>query len=217
MVNKLRLSVALTLLSVALPINTQASDWGCQCLLCLADPRGPTTESECKPPIKKLWRHLAKGKPFPTCNLVGGSSGSYANISSSTYGLCPNEYSALGKGQYAFRTADYQRSGVGIPYFIGSGDSSSKQTEPVVCVKGLEGSKDITIPIQDASPITALNLQQQSVTALTISKNQSGWGSVQSRTIKAAAYSDIQVLPYSGQMIDVVIDGSLNQRVPVGM
>lgn len=47
-----------------------ADDWGCQVLLCMSDPRGPTTEKECVPPMEKLWRHLAKGGRFPTCDLV---------------------------------------------------------------------------------------------------------------------------------------------------
>ncbi|WP_089166352.1 hypothetical protein [Caballeronia sordidicola] len=51
------------------PSPVFADDWGCQVLLCLADPRGPETESECKPPIEKLWDALNHGRPFPTCDL----------------------------------------------------------------------------------------------------------------------------------------------------
>jgi hypothetical protein len=56
-------------LSFFSPFPVFADDWGCQVLLCLADPRGPETESECKPPIEKLWNALEHGKPFPTCDL----------------------------------------------------------------------------------------------------------------------------------------------------
>lgn len=52
----------------------QAEDmWGCEVLLCLSNPAGPTAVSECKPPITKLWRHLAKGGSFPTCGLAEGN------------------------------------------------------------------------------------------------------------------------------------------------
>jgi len=51
--------------------KAQASDWGCQVFLCLANPGGPTQFAECQPPIQKLWRELAKGWSFPTCSGVG--------------------------------------------------------------------------------------------------------------------------------------------------
>ena len=69
-----------------------ADDWGCQVLLCLSDPRGPTTESECKPPIHKLWDHLARGKSFPSCSLAGDSrtgTGSFARQVYDPYDPCP--------------------------------------------------------------------------------------------------------------------------------
>lgn len=53
----------------------KADEWGCQLLLCLSDPRGPTTEKECIPPMERLWRHLAKGGSFPTCALVDDMPG----------------------------------------------------------------------------------------------------------------------------------------------
>jgi hypothetical protein len=53
----------------ATPSHAFADAWGCQVLLCLADPQGPETGAECRPPIEKLWGALEHGKPFPTCNL----------------------------------------------------------------------------------------------------------------------------------------------------
>ncbi|MDH2436860.1 hypothetical protein QCD60_30560 [Pokkaliibacter sp. MBI-7] len=72
--------------------SAQASDWGCQVLLCLSDPRGPTTESECRPPIHKLWRELAKGHSFPSCAMAGSSdtgTGSFARQVYEWYDPCP--------------------------------------------------------------------------------------------------------------------------------
>lgn len=51
--------------------NVRADDWGCQVIICLSNPGGPTQYTECRPPIQKLWRHLAKGRSFPICSGVG--------------------------------------------------------------------------------------------------------------------------------------------------
>lgn len=45
-----------------------AQDWGCQVLLCLANPGGPTQYAECVPPISRLWDALRRGSAFPTCS-----------------------------------------------------------------------------------------------------------------------------------------------------
>lgn len=50
--------------------NARADNWGCQVILCLSNPGGPTQYAECRPPIEKLWRELAKGHSFPTCSGV---------------------------------------------------------------------------------------------------------------------------------------------------
>lgn len=49
----------------------RGDDWGCQVLLCLSNPGGATQYAECRPPIERLWSHLAKGHSFPTCSGVG--------------------------------------------------------------------------------------------------------------------------------------------------
>ena len=56
-----------------------ASEWGCQVILCLSNPGGPTQFDECRPPIEKLWKHLRKGRSFPTC------SGSDFSVSKPNY------------------------------------------------------------------------------------------------------------------------------------
>ncbi|MBY5851219.1 hypothetical protein ELI54_02340 [Rhizobium ruizarguesonis] len=53
------------------PGTAQANDWGCEVVLCLSNPGGPTQFAECRPPIQKLWRELAEGHSFPTCTGVG--------------------------------------------------------------------------------------------------------------------------------------------------
>ncbi|PZM12894.1 hypothetical protein [Rhizobium tubonense] len=54
--------------------SARADDWGCQVILCISNPGGPTQYAECRPPIEKLWDWLAKGHSFPTCSGVGFQS-----------------------------------------------------------------------------------------------------------------------------------------------
>lgn len=76
---------------MALSSSVFASEYGCKVLLCLSDPRGPTTESECVPPIHQLYRDLEKGRPFPTCDMSDGNDGSqnYAKEVYDPYDPCP--------------------------------------------------------------------------------------------------------------------------------
>lgn len=78
---------ALALIGVLLPAAPAwADNWGCQVLLCLADPRGPEAEGACVPPIEKLWSALRHGDPFPTCNF----SGSQNDLPASASGVIPS-------------------------------------------------------------------------------------------------------------------------------
>lgn len=61
-----------------------ASDWGCQVLLCLSNPGGPTQYGACVPPIEKLWERLALGGSFPTCTGGGVTAAKVHNRNSST-------------------------------------------------------------------------------------------------------------------------------------
>lgn len=62
--------------------------WGCEVLLCLANPNGPRAVSECKPPIDKLFKCLAKPHPcsFPQCPMAG--EGNYAKQLTDSYDPC---------------------------------------------------------------------------------------------------------------------------------
>jgi hypothetical protein len=90
----------LVAIAIMLPGIALADDWGCEVLLCLANPQGPTAVAECRPPIQKLWRHLARGRAFPTCTFVDtqgnarpNNSGSYATHQfASAPGNCPDVY-----------------------------------------------------------------------------------------------------------------------------
>lgn len=71
---------AVSAILLCVPVYTVSSgiargdDWGCQVLLCLSNPGGATQYAECRPPIERLWSHLAKGRSFPICSGVGFSA-----------------------------------------------------------------------------------------------------------------------------------------------
>lgn len=48
--------------------------WACEVAMCLSNPQGPTAVSECKPPIDKMRRELAKGHSIPKCPFVGSNN-----------------------------------------------------------------------------------------------------------------------------------------------
>jgi hypothetical protein len=79
--------------------NVQASQYGCTVLLCLSNPAGPTAVAECVPPIRQLWRDLARGRPFPTCEEANGSA--LAGLVTEPYDPCPKGSRALPAGELA--------------------------------------------------------------------------------------------------------------------
>lgn len=102
------LNISIVTAALGFSQTASASDWGCQVLLCLSDPRGPTTEGECVPPIHKLWDHLKKGRVFPTCDLAGNSSsgtGSFARQTFDYYDPCPDG-TVPAIGQYVAQSSE---------------------------------------------------------------------------------------------------------------
>ena len=55
------------LVNKKMPKMSERDEWGCTCLLCLANPNGWKSVNECVPPVKRLFRELRKGKPLPKC------------------------------------------------------------------------------------------------------------------------------------------------------
>lgn len=54
-------------------------EWACKVAMCMANPGGPTEFAECAEPIRRLHRHLAKGRPFPVCRFLGGGGSAQQN------------------------------------------------------------------------------------------------------------------------------------------
>jgi len=144
------------------PLYQARSDWGCECLLCLSDPRGPKTESACRPPIDRLWSALARGHPFPTCTLSNGqdsrAAGAYAVQGWNYYDPCPAGTAPLAAGLYARPTSRIMPVGWNTPTVLGGiGDGSTVNPgwyranvlPPLVCVGRLLGTEVVAIRTGD--------------------------------------------------------------------
>lgn len=145
----------------------QRSDWGCEVLLCLANPNGPTAVGECRPPIERLQQHLRRGGRFPVCTMAGGPQGnSYAALSYSNYDPCPSGTRELPAGEIAVLASPVTtppvspyRSGTPTTYVpamlhhayfarseqSGRGNNRFEHEPPVkVCVSGFAGTQWIS-------------------------------------------------------------------------
>lgn len=83
--------------------SSYADDWGCEVLLCLANPAGPMAVAECQPPIKKLYKFLDNGGSMPTCDMAGGEVGghrSWAQVVYDPYDPCPTGLQPATSGTY---------------------------------------------------------------------------------------------------------------------
>lgn len=88
----------LAALIALVPTPARAVD-GCLVLLCLAAPSWRAIP-QCVPPVKQLFRDLARGKPFPTCSMSG--AGNYANHAwSNAPAFCPPQYTRVIDGESA--------------------------------------------------------------------------------------------------------------------
>lgn len=127
------------------PMYQAHKDWGCEVLLCVANPNGPTATDECVPPIHRLRRALAHGHPFPRCTLSNGqdsrTAGTSVQLGFNYYDRCPAGTAALPAGLYAMQ-AYAERKERGAPaLYEGIGDGSGfspfarlEAARPVVCV-----------------------------------------------------------------------------------
>lgn len=170
-------------------------EWGCKVLLCLADPQGPKTEPECRPPIDRLYEELRSRHPhFPTCPMAG--DGNYAQPLLDPFDPCslagegltdaPEGYVAEGR-RVEFRPGRYRTEITKSPRMNtagrNSGDASSFATK--ACVKDPQGTY----------------------------RWSEGWGDSEvDRT--ARLYGTVLWLePQGSRAIDVFIDGTLWRRV----
>ena len=115
-------SMFATLLAGAVAAPAGASDYGCQVLLCLANPAGPMAVAECVPPIKKLFRDLAKGRGFPHCAMSSGPSGGTLTTAATYAAPVRTEYDACPPGTSPARQGAYVADG----YIVTDGDRAGE-------------------------------------------------------------------------------------------
>jgi len=131
-----------------------ASDYGCKVLLCLSNPQGSTAVPQCEPPIRQLHEDLARGRPFPSCDMQSAPAASptaWAQPSTSHYDPCPSGTSALPAGSLAVQAGATAPAGFGTGFTgIGEGDGlmrgNGESASPLpnkVCVGNLVGSSSI--------------------------------------------------------------------------
>ena len=79
-------------LAIGTPTPAVTAD-ACKVLLCLAAPSWKSIP-DCVPPVRQVLRDLAKGRPFPVCNMAGsGNSAVHEWAAAPTF--CPPQYSHI--------------------------------------------------------------------------------------------------------------------------
>ena len=135
-----------------------ADQWGCEVLLCLSNPAGPTAVKECEPPIHRLWDHLRDGHEFPTCDMAkDGQHSAYAKLGFNYFDPCPPGMHPLARGERAvqagprggMRTAWKPASVSEVLTGIGDGEGHSfsdryARPMPLVCVGNQVGTTSIS-------------------------------------------------------------------------
>lgn len=108
--------------------TAKANDWGCEVLLCLSNPKGPTAVEECKPSIHRLWDHLRDGHEFPSCDMAKSDKGrSYAKQGFDFFDPCPPGTRVLARDEVATRGVTIKSVGFANrdstlgPIFVGIG------------------------------------------------------------------------------------------------
>ncbi len=109
------------------------SEFGCKSILCLASPGGPMQYEECRPTIKKLYRHLYLRKPFPSCNMAE-SEGITVAQGSEPWQSCKEGYheatKEMGYGERGTRRVRVCRMQIGweeVPIYEQYGDGYTRK------------------------------------------------------------------------------------------
>ncbi len=149
--------------------------WGCEVLLCLANPNGPRAVSECRPPIDKLfdclsWRHPCK---FPSCPMAG--EGNYAKQLSDGFDPCilqgmedapegwivegnindNNQFKTDRRKNKILRKRNASYNWGGEHWFKATEDSPGHWGGTKACVKGYQGTAYESYTCYDSSGMQA--------------------------------------------------------------
>lgn len=98
------INATLLALLLALPTTSFAAD-GCMVLLCLAAPSWQNI-GQCVDPVRQVLRDLARGKPFPSCDMSGAGN-SASNQPANAPAFCPPQYTHSYANMESVLACDY--------------------------------------------------------------------------------------------------------------
>lgn len=204
-----------------------ASEYGCKVLLCLAAVGG--TPGECQPPLKQLWKDLAKGRPFPTCDMATADSARptlqgilndnpdmttesraalqnvMANLKDSYARQGFSYYDPCPKGTVALESGVYAIQGAAVPKVSKWSGYSGTYYTGIGSGDGLTFSGDYEQP----SIKTCVGNQ---VGTVKLNLNNDGW---HNQYATAGVYEQVVLMNpnNSPNIIDVFVSGDLYRRV----
>lgn len=177
--------------------TTFADQWGCEVLLCLSNPAGPTAVKECEPPIHRLWDHLRYGHAFPTCDMAKeGNSSAYAKLGFNFFDPCPPGTRPLARGERAVQVA--ARGGMRAAW---------KPASVSEVLTGIGDGEGYAFSGRYAKPMPLICVGNR-VGTTSISPDGRSW-------FRVSVYDRITTLrpQTSSRIIDVFINGALFRRV----
>ena len=193
-----RLFCLIFVLAIGLPSHSASADqWGCEVLLCLSNPAGPTAVKECEPPIHRLWDHLRDGHEFPTCEMAkDGKSSAYAMLGFNYFDPCPAGTHPLARGDRAVPAGP--RGGMRAAW---------KSANASEVLTGIKDGEDYSFSDRYAKPMPLVCVGNH-VGTTTVSTDGRSW-------FRVSAYNRVMTLRPQGspRIIDVFINDALFRRV----
>lgn len=174
-----------------------ADQWGCEVLLCLSNPAGPTAVKECERPIQRLWDHLRDGHEFPTCDMAkDGKSSAYAKLGFNYFDPCPAGRRPLARGEQAVQAV--ANGGVHATW---------KRATVSEVLTGIGDGEDNSFSARYARPMPLVCVGKN-IGTTTISPDGRSW-------FRVSVYDRVTILRPQGspRIIDVFINDALFRRV----
>ncbi|PSH70126.1 hypothetical protein CU102_03235 [Phyllobacterium brassicacearum] len=140
---------------MAVPAPARADDWACKVALCISNPAGPMAVSQCVPPMRKLYRHLARGGSFPICKSADGDV-NVRRYGQEHYDDCPAGTKAVnrtigdkGRGNRRYCETFAPVKGARS---IGRGDSDRQYAVRIINGKRVWGRVQLSLPPRREKP-----------------------------------------------------------------
>lgn len=191
----------------AQPAATLADEYGCKVLLCLSDPQGPLTQTECRPPIQRFiaGQNRRPRDPFPSC-----PEGAPVTMlpSERLYDDCPDGTRILDAGALAVemtRAALQQMSGI----------PSTKQPAPVRA-RTLPQGIDTHVGIGEGAGRVLEGVRQNRIcVGSPIGMLHVGSGYNDSSETSYGVFERVEILPAAAaaRTVDIMVGGKLLRSV----